>query len=432
MPEPRVEAHDGVQLQVQGQEQVDVPVARTGRAEHSRRAAWTFVDQALSSLTNAALSILVARSVTTDAFGAFSIALVTFSFAIGLSRAGITDALVIRHSADGPSSLRSAAGDAAGAALVLGVLAGGLLALAGLALSGLAGTALLALAVVLPGLLVQDAWRYAFFAGGRPRDAAANDLVWAVAQLTAVTAIITTGHASVATLTLAWGGAALVAAVVGAVQARVVPRPWRARRWLTRHRDLSGRLGLDYVLNMGAVNAATYLVGAIAGLAAVGALRAAQVLLGPLTLAFAAASAFALPLLSRWSAEGRRLLRPAVAVSAVLSAITLVWSVALYVLPTSVGTALLGDSWTVARAVLPLSAAAMLALALVTGATTALKGMGLAGRLLRITVVQSPLILALGCGGAALAGAQGAAAGLALAQAVGCVLGWVLLRRASR
>ena len=37
---------------------------------------WTFSDQALSSVTNAALAIVVARSVDSERFGAFALALV--------------------------------------------------------------------------------------------------------------------------------------------------------------------------------------------------------------------------------------------------------------------------------------------------------------------------------------------------------------------
>ena len=37
----------------------------------------------------------------------------------------------------------------------------------------------LAFALVQPGILIQDSWRFVFFADGRPEMAAANDVVWA-------------------------------------------------------------------------------------------------------------------------------------------------------------------------------------------------------------------------------------------------------------
>ena len=58
-------------------------------------------------------------------------------------------------------------------ALALGAVAGVVSLVVGLALGGGVGRALVALGVVLPGLLVQDAWRYVFFAAGRPAAASA-------------------------------------------------------------------------------------------------------------------------------------------------------------------------------------------------------------------------------------------------------------------
>ena len=67
---------------------VSVPRRRLGGA-----AVWTLIDQALSSLTNVALSIVVARAVTPTEFGGFSVALIAFTFIIGLLRGahGIND-----------------------------------------------------------------------------------------------------------------------------------------------------------------------------------------------------------------------------------------------------------------------------------------------------------------------------------------------------
>ncbi len=66
------------------------------QTSNKSRIIWTFADQALSSLANFALSIVVAREVSEDDFGSFSLMLVTFTFLIGLGRAGIGDPYVIR------------------------------------------------------------------------------------------------------------------------------------------------------------------------------------------------------------------------------------------------------------------------------------------------------------------------------------------------
>ena len=406
-----------------------VPAERGRRRALGGRAAWTLVDQAVSSLTNAALALVVARTVGVADFGAFSIALFTFGFVIGIGRAMVCDPFVIHYSDVAAARRRHAARDASGASAAYGIATGLLCAAVGVVVQGHAGMALLALGLSLPGLLVQDCWRYAFFAGGRPRSAAVNDLVWAGVQFALIAVLIATGHTSVFLLTLAWGGAALVAAVAGSLQAGVVPAPSATVRWFHETRELNVRLGLDYVVNMGAVNASIYLIGGIAGLIAVGSIRAAQVLLGPLQLLFFGLSAFALPLFSTLARAGRELLRLSALLSAGITFVSLTWVGALLLLPTNAGEALLGESWAGASSVLLPIGVVMVAIGLTTGPRIGLKALRRADLLLRVTAVQAPFILVLGVAGAAIAGARGAAVGYAMAEVVGTSLIWVVFLR---
>lgn len=397
------------------------------------RASWTLLDQVISSGTNAGLSVVVARAVGATEFGAFSIAFLVFSFSVGLCRALVTEPLIVRFSSGDAPTLRAAGRRAAGASLVIGLLGSLLSASVGGVVGGDLGAALLALALVLPGLLVQEAWRQLFFALGRPRSAVANDGVWALAQVALVGGILATGHGTVFALTVAWGGAALVAAAVGAVQAGGAPRPSSAWPWLRAHRDLSGQLAASYTINMGAVHITMALVGAIGGLAAVGAVRAAQVLLGPLPVLFPGLTAFALPLLTRRAAQDRRsLLRPALLVSTAAAGAAVAWVVLLLLLPDAWGRALLGDSWEQARAVLPAVGAMTALIGATMGGALSLKALSLGRRVLQMMLVQSPLILVLGCLGAWFNAGEGAATGLALAHVSGCALAWTYLWRAVR
>ena len=72
--------------------------------------------------------------------------------------------------------------------------------------------------------MLQDSWRYSFFALGRGSQAFLNDIIWAVTLLPALLLLRVTGHASVFWFVSAWGAAATVAAAVGPLQARVMPR----------------------------------------------------------------------------------------------------------------------------------------------------------------------------------------------------------------
>jgi O-antigen/teichoic acid export membrane protein len=387
-------------------ETTDLPIVRDDASPGSLggRAFWTLTDQALSSLTNFGLAILVAGSVSAEAFGAFSIALLTFSFVIGINRATISDPLMIRFSAAPPDALSGAVRQAAGAALTLGVSAGALCALVGLFFTNDARTALVALGLAMPGLLVQDTWRYGFFAAGRPLAATVNDLVWTVVQFSLIGVLLLTDTGSVLLFTLAWGGAALAAGIVGCLQLGTLPDPFATRRYFSESKHLSVRMGIDFVLNMGAVNLATYLVGAIVGLAGIGGLRAAQTLLGPLQLLFSGLSSFVLPVFSKRVAAGGRINRLAGMTALVAGGLAATWVLVLVVLPRSLGVKLLGDSWDGARSVMVASGVVSISVAVAMGASIGLKALSRPDFLLRVTLVQAPLIVGLGAYGAVTRG----------------------------
>ena len=113
--------------------------------------------------------------------------------------------------------------------------------------------------------MLQDSWRYSFFALGRGSQAFLNDTVWALALLPALVLLRVTGHADVFWFVLAWGAAAAVAACVGPLQARVVPRLTGAWTWVSRHRDLGPRYLAENTANSAAGQLRTYGVGIIAG-----------------------------------------------------------------------------------------------------------------------------------------------------------------------
>src|SRR3954447_19034939 len=60
---------------------------RGGAGGGVRRLGWGLADQGLSSMTNFALAILVARSVSTSALGAFGLAFTTYTITLGATRA---------------------------------------------------------------------------------------------------------------------------------------------------------------------------------------------------------------------------------------------------------------------------------------------------------------------------------------------------------
>lgn len=397
-----------------------------------QRAGWGLADQAVSSITNAVLAILVARSVDASSFGAFGLAFSLYSIALGISRALCSQPLSIRYASAAPDAARTAAARSTGCSLVLGVVAGGICAAAGLVIGGVSGDCLIALGVTLPGLLLQDAWRYVFFTVARPAAALVNDVFWGVAQIGLLVVVLRSGG-SVALMLGAWGAAAAMSAVLGAGQARTWPAPRAAGRWLAEHRRVAPFLAAEYAVNLGAFNAALAVVAALGELAVVGAIRGAQVLLGPVRVLTQAAQSFGLAEVARRAAaRPDGLLRDCALVSFALAAAPAIATGLFVLMPDRWGAALLGDTWTGAHAVLVAVGAQLVATGVLGGALLGLQTLGRTRSSFAASLLQAPFTLVLGVGGLFVAGPVGAATGFALAHCIAPVTCWLLLVRHQR
>lgn len=405
---------------------------RSGGA--ARRAGWNLVDQVISSVTNAALSFVVARSVDVEQFGGFAVAFSVFALAVGLSRALATSPLGIRFSRAPATEAHEAAGSAAGTAVVLGVISGVVCLVVAALIGGPAGVSLAALGVVFPALLVQDAWRYVFFAAARPAAAALNDTVWGVVQIAAFVALLESGVVTAGPLVLAWGLSAGVAALLGARQARALPRPRRARRWWTAHRDVSGYLVSEYVLVQAGQQGALLIIAAVGSLEATGALRGAQVLLGPPMIVAMAAMSFAVPEFSRRRStlDLRGWIGAASALSGGVALLTFLWGLAFALAPDALGEALLGQTWPGVDAILWPMVLSLVGSALSVGPSAMLIAMARTRLKFVVSFIEAPLLLLGGVGGVLLAGAYGAAVGFASAFWLVVPLTWGLFIHAAR
>ena len=402
------------------------PVGR-GRFRAAGQLGWGLGDQALSSLTNFALSLLVAREVGVDQLGVFSLVFATYLLALGVPARSTPPPW---PSATAPPASRLAEGAAAAAGAPSSGCRRAACALAGLVADGLLGDALAVLGLGLPGLLLQDVWRFAFVARGRSAQAFVNDLVWAVVLAAALAVLLATGRTSVLAFQLAWSGAAGVAALAGIAQARLLPWPVNPLAWWRRHRDLNARY-LGEFLTIGAVSQLnSYGVSAVAGLAVVGALRAGEILVGPVYVLFMGGNMIAV-------AEGARVASRSVAglarlsllVSAGMSAAAALWGAVLLLLPDSLGTRVLGPTWYTAAEVLVPFALLTVGLTASAGPQTGLRPWPPPGRPAG-PPGRGPLLLAGAIGGAALGGAVGAAWGMAAGYWAAAAVWWWQFRLA--
>src|SRR5262245_12985110 len=133
----------------------------------AKRLSWGLGDQAVSSISNFVVGLVVARELDVAGFGVFSLAWVTYGVVLKISRGLASDPLVVRFSGVSTADWRAATSRATGTAVVVGVVFGVVCALASMIIGGAIGGAFLGLAIVAPGMLLQDAWRFAFFAAGQ-------------------------------------------------------------------------------------------------------------------------------------------------------------------------------------------------------------------------------------------------------------------------
>ena len=406
------------------------PVRRRGRFRRARRLSWGVSDQALSSATNLALSILVAHAVGVRAFGVFGLAFATYTFALGVTRSLCSEPLAVRFSNSGDRAWRTAARSSTGTVLALSIPMGAACVMVGTIANSATGDAFVALGICLPGLVLQDAWRMAFFSNGRGRRAFVNDLVWAVIQIPAMLVALSIGVHSASPLILCWGVAATVAAIFGIVQSRVIPEPGNAALWLSTHRDIAPRYFVEFLARYGANAGTIYITAIVAGVAAAGAFRAGQVLLGPVNLFNIGLTGVAVYEAVRLREQPRRMRRMALLLGAGIAVVSLAWGGLMLAIPDWLGQELLSKSWNSAHSVLlPLTIAAA-ASGVLTGATVGLRGLAAAKRSLRVRLITAIVTLLASAAGAELYGAVGAATGLAIGLWIGAVLWLLELNRA--
>jgi O-antigen/teichoic acid export membrane protein len=399
-----------------------------------RHLGWGVVDQAVSSVTNVAVVLYVAHTVGAAQFGAFSLAYVTYSFVLTASRGLSSDPLLVRFSDADLPTWRLAVANCTGTAAAIGLVAGVGVVTVAILLSSTARSAFLALGLTLPVLLLQDSWRFAFFAAGRGSQAFLNDLIWALALLPALIYLRVAGAGNVFWFVFAWGAAAGVAAAAGLLQARVAPKLSGARAWLSHHRDLAFRYLAENTSSSFSSQIRTYSLGAIAGLAAVGYVNAAGTLVGPVMVVLMGMSMVGIPEAARILRHSpQRLLIFCLLVSGGLAIIAVAWGAVLLVaLPRGLGTLLLGPIWRPAYPLILPYTFWVMAACTGCGANVGLHALGAARRSLRAMVLASVAALAGGLTGAFQGGALGSVRGSAVGIWFGAAVYWWQFRAAMR
>ena len=378
-----------------------------------RLLAWSLASQVLSSASNFLMTLLVARTLGAEDFGRFAMVMSIYIFALLLVRASVGQVLLLQPSASVGSRSVYAFTSVAAAVVTLGV---GLLV-------GLSAPLLAITCLAVTSSLVQDGVRYRAFAAGTPRRAVASDAVWCLWMLIplAAASVLSTG-----TVVGLWGSGALVAtfAVERAGALRV--SLGACRSWAREHRHSAGPYGLESLVFLGSGQVLLVLVAIISGLAAVGQIKAGQLVLSPLvSIATGLSVATTVLARQRYERDGRG---PAavvvVAMSSLLAAVTALWTLLAVSLPQSVGVAVLGDSWDTARSVLPVVGAAQAVAAFSAGALILVRVSRGPRSTLRARLATCWCEPLFGAIGALIGAAAGACVGMVTSQAVSTCVWW--------
>jgi O-antigen/teichoic acid export membrane protein len=398
------------------------------------RIAWGVADQGASSVTNFAVVFLIAHSVSASQFGAFSLAYVTYGFVLNAERSLAAYPLQVKFSASDVSTWRRAVAKSTATATIVGVVGGAGVVVAAAFMSGASRAAFLALGLCLPGLMLQDSWRYAFFVAGRGSQAFLNDSIWALALLPGLFFLHATGHEDVFWFVLVWGGSASVGAAVGPLQARVVPKLSSAKAWLLQTRELGTRYVLADLIGSASSQIRADLISSVLGLAALGYVQASSTVMGPFTIVLVGVGLVTVPEAARLIKRSpRRLPIYCIMVSVCVAGAAFAWGVVLLIsMPRGLGSLMLGHIW---RPTYPLVFAqtfVVVAQGLGIGATTGIAALGAAKRNLKIMIITSVVLVACSVSGVLLAGAVGAVIGTAVSAWIGVPIVWWQLRVAIR
>jgi O-antigen/teichoic acid export membrane protein len=388
------------------------------------RAIWSLTDQGLSSASNLAVGIVAARNLGVEQFGGFGLAFTSWSLVAVVARGLISDPLLVRFSAQ-PERRTQAGAAVAGAAVVYGAIAAVGYLIAGVVLGGSIGWGLIGLGITMPGLLLQDAWRYVAFSDARPQLAVLVDLAW-TAGLAATLIVLSTRDAlTVGSILWAFGASATVAGALGCALFRRWPDLRGSWAWVRDNRDLGLRFVTEYLTSVGGSYLTIYGLGVIAGLSAVAAVRGAQLFFGPINVLFTGISLVLVPEGVRLASRSKPLFRRFMVAAAVgLTVLASVWLAFGLVIAPETGRVLLGSSWVEMRSILLPYGIGLASGGVLGAAFVGLRALGDAKGSLRARIRTLPLVIVIPTIGAVVSGSWGYSVGFAIASCVAAAMWW--------
>jgi len=408
-------------VQVDGPEQTGLRTrARTGtgaarptgsrRTDHIRRLV-SLGDQVLSGLSNFLTIALVARSSTPGEFGRFTLAYAVVLTLLNLVR-GLwgTQIALAGSPIAAVRTLRSLLGATVLAAPVM-------MAIVSIPVFVLGDRGewsfVVAIAISAPLVCAQDLCRYGAVSCDRPAIAALSDGLWVLIVL--IGYVFRPAEAGAIAVWLGGGVLALLVAAVPLGALPSLPRGWRAlRSW---HATGAGVATTNIAIQVGSY-AALAIAAAVAGTAAAGALRGASSVMAPVNTLLGFLTLALLPMVHR--RDPAQHVGVVVRIGVLLLGAAAAWSAVLLVLPRSVGGLLLGETWPLARHIIPWTCLEYMCIAIGAAALLGIQARQAGGLLVKVGLVGAAL---LAVGGVAAGVLGGTTTAFAISQATAAAVG---------
>ena len=387
------------------------------------------LDQLASSATNFGAAALAAGLLTEAGFGAWSVAFAVYLVALAAVRAGASDVYVLGHSAHDTSTRQLTAAHATRASAWIATCAGTFTCLYAITVAdGPTRSSLLAVGLSMPGLLLHDTMRQVAIAESRTLAALASDCAWLVATTAGLMVLRIQNIQTVAGAVLCWSIPPAIAAFL--LRGHAPTSTSQTLSWLRMHRSLIRRLGIEaIVLTVSSSGMLILLTAWNANLEQTGALRGAQVLMGPAAIMAAAAGLYLRPRLVRQLAAGKSIDRTLVAQSMLGLGATMVVLVAALLTPDAIGTRIFGSTWAGAQDVVTIVSLGFFGVALASGPVSGLRASQRLDPLIMYRVFAAAVVLiATYIGGRAL-NENGAIVGFGCGNILAAMASWYVLRR---
>lgn len=391
-----------------------------------RRAGATLVSEGFSSLQNFVILFAALHHLPLSGLGRFTLAYTAALLIEVVLKSLLLEPLMIRFSAANAEDQRLAAAHAVGACLSVGLVCSGIAAVIAVLLDEPVRSLILAVAIAVPALIVQEGWRVYFFAAGRPWRSAFNDVVcFGSTVLFVGLFLFRFDTVSAVGLLMLWGMGTAVGGVIGGLQARILPVVSQSWQWMKTHWALGSRLAAGISVEQISGRLALVVISVIAGNVALGRLSASRTVISPVVTLVTSAISFALPEAVRLHKRNDpRTSQFIVLFSFFLAGAVSLFGIGLYLIPSDAGQVVAGRNWQAAQSLLVPVVVWAAAAALRQGPRVGLRVFERSDVIMRLSAINGITIL-LGAGiGAYLAGAEGAAWAFAVMQVSGAMVWW--------